>query len=73
MAKVKIFVGENTGSVEEDINEFINGDEVGSVIDIKYSAAITTVTDSHNIEDPYCVFTALVYYTEKVESDFHFG
>lgn len=64
MAKVKVFSEDTSVSLEESINEFLKSDEVGSIIDIKFSTSAIALPDSHGIVDPFPLFAALIYYEE---------
>ncbi len=57
--KVKIFDCEDEEDLEEDINDFINSEEV-EVIDIKYQVGVGIFSE----EQIYC-FSAMVIYYEK--------
>ena len=56
--KVKLFDEEDEGDLEDDINDFLNGNI--EVIDIKYEVAISI----YNEEQVYC-FSAMIVYTSK--------
>ncbi|AIQ63900.1 hypothetical protein PSTEL_13215 [Paenibacillus stellifer] len=79
MPKVKIFYSESPERLEDDINEFLNGGEVSDVIDIKFSTSAVALPDErHGTADPMGLFSALVFYREKIEpvdpgSFFSFG
>lgn len=57
--KVKIFDCEDELDLEEDINSFIDDNEI-EIIDIKYQVATSIFSE----EQIYC-FSAMLIYTEK--------
>lgn len=57
--KVKIFDCEDEKDLEEDVNNFIEDDDI-EIIDIKYQVS----TGIFSEEQIYC-FSAMVIYTEK--------
>ncbi|WP_081759020.1 sporulation protein Cse60 [Paenibacillus graminis] len=65
MNKVKIYHNIYAEPLESEINEFINGDEVETVLDIKFSTAAIAMPDDRGIVDPLPLYSALVYYQQK--------
>lgn len=57
--KVKIFDDEDEGDLEEDINNFIQNEQI-EIVDIKYQVGIGIFSD----EQIYC-FSAMILYMER--------
>lgn len=57
--KVKIFDDEDETDLQEDINDFISGNDI-EVIDIKYQVGVGIFSE----EQVFC-FSAMIIYTEK--------